>query len=411
MDNENEEIDPLDNPSVLVVQSEHERYAMQRDHAISRINAIIENIAVYQSDIFALETRREMLKEGYKNFDLAQSWLEQWNPEEYNSRDTIEMQYVSGLSLFEKTITNKKCAVSESSSRDNVRLPSVDLPIFNGANENWLEWYDKYNALIHSRSTLAVIQKFEYLKLSLKGTALAIIDSLPTTESNYTIAYDLLQKRYNNPKLLVQKHTRDLFELKCVEEESASALRNLFDSARKHLRCLQILHQPVEYWSAVLVHLMANKLDATTRREWESLASGTTPPDYEKLEQFVLDRCQMLDAMPKKRKITTEQYSHHKKYKPEVRTMTIRADTLGCVACGAEHFVAKCYRFERKSLEEKVKLIKRFALCFNCLKSNHTAEHCRNKGCYKCGGKHHTSIHRENKQIFKKQENHNRESE
>lgn len=183
-----------------------------------------------------------------------------------------------------------------------------------------------------------------------------------------------------------------------MEEESASALRNLFDSARKHLRCLQLLEQPVESWDAVLVHLIANKLDATTRREWESSASGTTPPSYEKLEQFVLDRCQMLDSMPKKRK-TSEQFSQQKKYRPEVRTMTVRADQVqGCIVCGEEHYVGKCHRFEQKSLEDKVKLIKRFALCFNCLKLNHTADKCRNRGCFKCGGKHHTSIHREKPQ-------------
>lgn len=384
------------NQPIIVVQSEQERYQMQRDHAVTRMKSIIDNISVYKNDAYSLETRREMLKECYKNFDLAQSWLEQWIPEEFAKREEVDQQYVSGLTVFEKAISGKRLVTSQSHGKDNVRLPSVDLPIFNGANENWLEWYDKFHALIHNRSSLAVIQKFEYLKLSLRGAALAIIDSLPTTETNYEIAYDLLTKRYNNPKLLVQKHTRDLFELPRVEEESATALRNLFDSARKHLRCLQILEQPVESWNAILIHLMANKLDVTTRREWESSASGTTPPSYDKLEQFIFDRCQMLDSMPKKRKSAADQVHPQKKLRPEIRTMTVKtAQKQGCVACGDEHYLGKCHRFEQKSLDDKVKLIKRFMLCYNCLKPNHSADKCHNRGCFKCGGKHHTSIHRE----------------
>ena len=185
-----------------------------------------------------------------------------------------------------------------------------------------------------------------------------------------------------------------------VEDELASALWKLFDSARKNLRCLQILGQPVESWDAMLIHLMANKLDVTTRREWESSASGTTPPPYDQLEQFIYDRCQMLDSMPTKRKISTDpQVYSHKKVRSEIRSMAVRTTQQGCIACGDEHYIGKCHRFEQKSLEDKVKLIKRFMLCFNCLKPNHSAEQCRNRGCFKCGGKHHTSIHREKSNV------------
>ncbi|XP_055543764.1 uncharacterized protein LOC129729277 [Wyeomyia smithii] len=126
-------------------------------------------------------------------------------------------------------------AATSTFSRDSVRLPLVDLPTFSGA-------------------------------------ALGLIDLLPTTETNYSIAYDLLVDRYNNPKLLIQQHTRELFELKAVAFEAAV--------------CLKILEQPVDAWDAILVHLMANKLDSATRREWESAASGAKPPTYEQLEKF-----------------------------------------------------------------------------------------------------------------------------
>lgn len=380
---------------VYIDQSELDRLIMQRNHAASRIQHIIKNIAAFQDDIMALETRRDMLKTCYQNYDQSQSLLEQLIPDEIQSRDAVEIQYITGLSLFDKKINSKRINNSPRGNRDTVRLPTVDLPVFSGSGEAWLEWFDKFNGLIHQRPTMATVQKFEYLKLSLRGPALGLIDSLPTTEANYIVAYDMLIQRYNNPKILIQRHTRELFEIKSVEVESAASLRNLIDTARKHLRCLQILNQPVESWDAFLIHLMANKLDPITRREWEAASSGTMPPSYNQLETFVTERCQMLDALPIKRKLPTEPTYVPKKFKTETRALAVNRFQHGCVVCRGDHALGNCNRYKEKALEDKLKMVKRFSLCYNCLKSNHTADQCHSRGCLKCDGRHHTSIHRE----------------
>lgn len=389
-------------PLMCVVQSDYDRITVQRNHSVSRINNIINTMTNFQTNRMALETRRDMLKECYKTYDIAQSTLEQWNPEEGSSREEVEIYYVNGLAAFEKSIATKtrEDTTGNTISKDCVRLPTIDLPVFSGHGENWLEWFDKFNTLIHRRGSLAVIQKFEYLKLSLRGAALGLIDSLPTTEDNYPIAYEMIERRYNNPKLLVQNHTRELFELKSVEVESAADLRNLFDSTRKHLRCLENLKQPVESWDAMLIYLMANKLDPTTRREWESFASGTTPPLYKQLENFVSERCQMLDAIPSKRKSAADHSNtSHKKIRSEVKTFAITypsgSQSQRCGCCGAYHFIGSCSQYRSKSVEEKVRIIKKASLCYNCLRPGHNAEQCRSRNCVKCDRKHHTSIHRE----------------
>lgn len=390
---------------MYISQDDLNRLLAQRNHSVTRIANIIDNIATFQDDLLCLETRREMLRECYKSYDQHQTMLEQVLPDEIKSREELEIKYITGLSSFEKSIRSMKNNDTASTNRDTVRLPTVDLPVFSGDGENWLEWFDKFNALIHLRTTLPTIQKFEYLKLSLRGSALGLIDSLPTTEANYEVAYDMLVRRYNNPKLLIQKHTRELFELKAVDTESAVGLRNLFDGARKHLRCLQILNQPVDSWDAILIHLMANKLDKITRREWETASSGNVPQSYNMLEKFVTDRCQMLDAMPLKRSLQNENFIATKRIKSEGRTFMVRKSSLGCAACRGDHSLGVCNRYRAKSLDEKLKMIKRFSLCYNCLKPNHTADQCRNRGCFKCEGKHHTSIHREKKNNINYEDN------
>lgn len=70
-----QENDATANQPILVVHSDHDRYAMQRDHAVVRINAIVETIDAYSNNVISLETRKEMLKECYKNFDSKRSCL------------------------------------------------------------------------------------------------------------------------------------------------------------------------------------------------------------------------------------------------------------------------------------------------------------------------------------------------
>ncbi|XP_055585499.1 uncharacterized protein LOC129738339 [Uranotaenia lowii] len=381
---------------IFVVQSELERLLSQRNHSSSRIEHIIETINLFQEDAILLETRRDMLKQCYSNYDTAQSSLEQLNPEEYRTRDSIEIKYIAGLAAFEKAIHNKrKSNMAPNTQVEFARLPAIDLPTFNGASGQWLEWIGKFNSMIHNRA-IPSIQKLEYLKVSLRGAALAVIDSLPTTETNYDIAYELLSRRFNNSKLLIQQHTRELFELKTVEVESPTALRELFDSARKHLRCLETLQQPIQAWDAILVHLLSNKLDHATRRQWETAASGTTPATYNQLEGFVLDRCQVLDAVPIKRKVPVEGGSITKKIKPESRSFVTRTDNK-CQICDGHHYIATCNGYRIKSIAEKLQTIRRYSLCYNCLSTNHSVEKCRSTGCRKCNKKHHTSIHRESR--------------
>ncbi|XP_055633567.1 uncharacterized protein LOC129773925 [Toxorhynchites rutilus septentrionalis] len=145
---------------------------------------------------------------------------------------------------------------------------------------------------------------------------------------------------------------------------------------------------------------MTNKLDPATRREWEAVSSGTVPASYSMLENFVTDRCQMLEAIPSKKRSYVESTIPAKRVNLEGRALTVTKPSQLCAACRGEHFLGGCNRYRAKSIDEKLKMIKRFALCYNCFKSNHTTDKCRSGGCFKCDGKHHTSIHREKKESF-----------
>ncbi|KAG5889851.1 hypothetical protein JTB14_013258 [Gonioctena quinquepunctata] len=59
-----------------------------------------------------------------------------------------------------------------------VKLPDILLPKFNGNFEDWLEFRDTFEGLIHKNESLTSIQKFFYLRGALEGTAAASIKKI-----------------------------------------------------------------------------------------------------------------------------------------------------------------------------------------------------------------------------------------
>lgn len=83
--------------------------------------------------------------------------------------------------------------------------------------------------LVHRNEDIKDVQQFLYLKAALKGDALWVIHSFETTAKNYAIAWECLNERYNNKRILVQNHTKAIFDLAPLEDESAVRLRQFID--------------------------------------------------------------------------------------------------------------------------------------------------------------------------------------
>lgn len=60
-----------------------------------------------------------------------------------------------------------------------------------------------------------------------------------------------------------------LFGITPITKSNCVNLRDMVDEIRTHLRSLQALEEPVEYWDTVLIFLITNKLDSATKDEWE----------------------------------------------------------------------------------------------------------------------------------------------
>ena len=69
---------------------------------------------------------------------------------------------------------------------------------------------------------------------------------------------------------------------------------------------------------------------------------------------------------------------------------------LKCILCENKHLFYMCDKYKEMTGTERMKLVKKEKLCFNCLKRNHNADKCSSKNrCFRqgCAEHHHTSLH------------------
>ena len=78
-------------------------------------------------------------------------------------------------------------------SQDITRLPKLNIPTFSGDTLQWQSFWDCFQAAVHHNPSIAGVQKLNYLRAQLQGSALHVIAGLPLTNANYEHSVTLLK--------------------------------------------------------------------------------------------------------------------------------------------------------------------------------------------------------------------------
>nr|XP_012215644.1 PREDICTED: uncharacterized protein LOC105668048 [Linepithema humile] len=269
---------------------------------------------IEELEIINLEQRFEKIKELIANYDACQTEIEQLTEDDgidecYTQREEFETKYYEVISKAQKLIYDLKPKVEivdqdlraqfDHASRDsfqNVKLPQLKLPQFDGSYDKWPKFRDMFCSMIHSDGRIDPIAKFQYLQGLLSGEAAKVLDGLEVSNVNYEAAWELLSKRYQNKNLMIHKHIGEIIEYPRLTKESHEFLRRLVDAIRSHMRALTALEQPVDKWDSLLIYLISDKLDTSSKKEWErERIEHENLPNMEGFLEFLKKRCQLLE--------------------------------------------------------------------------------------------------------------------
>lgn len=248
-------------------------------------------------------------------------------------------------------------------------------------------------SLIDSNLSLSDIMKFHYLKASLHGEALKIVQSVNFSAQNYIVAWQILCNRYDNTRLLVFNHIRLLFTLEPLTRESAAGLRQLNDGVFEYLKCLNALGEPTDKWDSLLIYLIFTKLDRYTAREWEKIrTSEKEKPTLVQLQQFLMTRAEFLENVD----ASSGNANKHENKPRQSKVTLLSSNSKGaCNFCSnSKHLIYNCPDFIKLSVQNRIQKVNELKLCHNYLCTNkHELKDCKTGNCRVCKARHSSLLH------------------
>ncbi len=224
-----------------------------------------------------LETRKELLKTNYKTFQSYQLQLLTLSPDSDKSEE-FENDYfdiLSEINIRLTSYTNKNNSiipeitevksgslVAPFSPVSNTKLPSIEIPIFDGKNfKEFRPFYEIFFAVIDKNSNLSDVEKLFYLRSYLRGEALALVNTLPIVNSSYIETLNILKNRFDNETMLINSHINSILEIQSVQKGTPSELREFISIVKQQYSSLKNLQQPVDQWDMILICILNKKLD------------------------------------------------------------------------------------------------------------------------------------------------------
>ncbi|XP_077289894.1 uncharacterized protein LOC143913779 [Arctopsyche grandis] len=276
------------------------------------------------------------------------------------------------------------------------KLPTLTIPTFQGDPSEWQSFQQAFKNIIGNKTEYSNVTKLQYLHQSLIGPALAAVSGLDISSDNYEIAWSILDKQYNLPRLNLKTRINSLCDLKLITRESHIELRNLLNQVTVCIKNIESLGYAREILDPWVTCLVLRKLPFNIVRDWEiSLVSREMPP-YESLETFLQNRCNVLQSTASVTTVKEFPHSRQRIMRTHVANKNPSSKVNACAFCRNNHFIGKCDKFKAKSSMERNEFVKSNNMCFKCLNSSHKITNCKsNYNCLRCKQNHHTLLHQD----------------
>ena len=245
---------------------------------VTRAGNAIRDLFNQPVDYFALQTACDEFDMRLNALDNAQSMLELEIAEDLldgdieaaaNFRNTSQEPRLKAARLLHNQQLQDGSVDGGASVRHSVaavsaKLPKIQLPHFSGDVKQWTSFWEQFEGVIHE-SELPDITKFTYLRSLLKDEAKLSIQGLALTNANYTVAIDILKKRFGRTERIVFSHIEELLNISVPKQPRVSVLWELNDKLQAHVRSLEALGITGEQYGVLLIIMSCYIISSASR--------------------------------------------------------------------------------------------------------------------------------------------------
>ncbi|VEN57358.1 unnamed protein product [Callosobruchus maculatus] len=409
---EEEDLDNLLQP--LIAKKEMYFLRLQSLYEFSRnISGDPAVLAEFNARLNDIHKYRELFEQCIAEINRLNSAYKPKFKPNYQEIQSFDQLYYKILSVAATVANNSGGAGRRNESNANSnqprsvkpRLPKLELFHFDSKLENWQTFFDTFSSLIHNNTDISNTEKFYYLLTAVSGPALSLVKSLPVTEDNYLIIWNLLVKKYENKRALATSHLDKLFQFKPLVTESAAGLNSFLQTFQESVKALKILKID-DLSSFLLFYIALRNLDPVTRREFEQTIEQDEIPTFQRLITFVEKHLRVIEMSESKASHTKHSnykslnsFSDSKPGTSKSSKACLSAVSLNksnfknCLFCQKPHSIYKCFKYNELTPRERLEKVKELKLCENCLR-NHSVAQCLSKiRCSVCRQMHHHTLH------------------
>ncbi|XP_062714008.1 uncharacterized protein LOC134290819 [Aedes albopictus] len=272
------------------------------------------------------------------------------------------------------------------------------LPTFDGSYERWFSFKSMFTTIMNRYPHEDPAIKLYHLRNSLVGPVAGIIDQDIVNSNDYNAAWQFLTDRFEDRRIIIDKHIECLFNLPRITKDSSANLRKLLDVCNKNIEALRNLNLRLEgLGEQMVINIISSRMDKATRVAWETRQKPGTLPSYKDTIAFLQEQCKVIEKIESNTKVESVKPKAVVKAHTLVNTSELKTDTkseLKCAVCKNAHELWKCESFKKMNVSEKYNTLKKSGCCFNCLQRGHRTNGCTSThSCRDCGKRHHSSLH------------------
>jgi len=319
--------------------------------------------------------------------------------------ERIESALVESEVILERVVSEKKENERFSEQRSSIRLPKIGLPTFSGDVLKWVEFIECFEAAVN-QSEISDVEKFAYLKGQLSSEALQTISGLSLTHCNYNVAIDLLKERFGDSSVLIRAHIRKLLALESPSN-TPDTLKSFLDKILVHTRSLESLGISKDSFDIFLSEIILSRISPKLKMQYSKLANKNQTlselVEIIKSEVKGLDLVKSTDNSFDKHKHNENSFKHNSASSTKIHNKSIsfganyKQSNITCSICkNNSHRTQECSKLiSCSNIDQRIDLIKRANVCFNCFGPHHIRMCQSAKKCQKCGSNHNTLLHKE----------------
>ena len=254
-----------------------------------------------------------------------------------SSRDRVTMRVAESSPVTLTTAVTTPIPTPAVVPALGVRLPKLTIQPFDGNMTLWTSFWDSFDSAIHQNTGLNEVDKFNYLRSLLRGSARDAISGLMLTEANYTEAIAVLRRRFGNKQQIITKHMDILMNAEAVTSpHNVPALRHFHDVVESNVRSLKALGVAAETYGSLLATVLMNKLPNDLRL---IIGRKIGEADWQ-LDTIMTELLQEIEARERVRPQSASVQSNQKKgggKVPPTAATLLLGDKPQCCYCNQNH--------------------------------------------------------------------------